>query len=456
MAKHLGIIIAFGPEVRGFVHSGLISNIAQKYRITIITAKPESASLYGINGSVDIIQLPENQEHSLLRKWRQRAALVHTLWLEKLGFEKWHHYLNDRKPHKSLKQFILFSISQRWTAHFLGRFEAKLAKIIGNNRSWSKLYHDLGIDAVLTSSYASERTLPALATAVNMGLKTFVVTNSWKDIHVKPHLPLQPTRLMVWNQGNAALFVKFNPWMKIESLQITGSLHLGPFLNEKNILSQEDFCQKTGLSPNRPYICYSAAAPHAVQEEEGVVAAILEAIKNGKLPRTTQMLLRFNPMEDGSRFEYLRSSYPEELVIQKPQWEWLPELDWCCALPDDVRLWVSTVHYARVNVSIPSTVTLEFAALKKPVLNVCFDMSPQEPEQSNLRFWNGDFYQEIKSMDIAKPCFSEEELLTNLQGILAEKDNQSYNQFNHKESLDWLGWVAAEKIKNAIEEAFDK
>ena len=61
-------------------------------------------------------------------------------------------------------------------------------------------------------------------------------------------------------------------------------------------------------------------------------------------------------------------------MIQKPMWEWDPANDWNCPLAEDSEMWVGTVLHAALNVSIPSTVTLEFAGPGKPVVNVCFDL----------------------------------------------------------------------------------
>jgi hypothetical protein len=185
-------------------------------------------------------------------------------------------------------------------------------------------------------------------------------------------------------------------------------------------------------------------------EEEKVVGWVLEAIEEGKLPNRPQVLLRVNPMEDGSRFATLAKKYPSDLILQRPRWEWFPEADWCCALPEDVKLWVSTVHYATLNVSIPSTVTLEFACLGKPVVNICFDATSDIPaETSNRRFWQGDFYREIREMDLAAPSFSAEELLSNLNRLMG---NAAQTASQSSQNLEWLTYNAVDRVMAGINE----
>ena len=93
------------------------------------------------------------------------------------------------------------------------------------------------------------------------------------------------------------------------------------------------------------------------------------------------------------------------LVIQKPEWEWMPEQDWCCPLPSDVPTWVFIVSNSLMNVSISSTVTLEFARLDRPVINVCFDLPVAlEPTLSNKRFWDADFYSDVRRDKFGLSC----------------------------------------------------
>jgi hypothetical protein len=180
-----------------------------------------------------------------------------------------------------------------------------------------------------------------------------------------------------------------------------------------------------GLDSSRPFLCYTAAAPAAVLNEDEIVACILEAVKTGVISGNPQVLLRLNPMEDGSRFNEIRSRYPN-LVVQKPEWEWEPNKDWCCALENDVALWVAIVQNSALNVSISSTVTLEYAALGRPVVNVCFDLPDLlPPDKSNRRFWDAAFYGEIRDRNLAVPAFSREELFRHIEHALQSKRHVS-------------------------------
>ena len=83
--------------------------------------------------------------------------------------------------------------------------EKLLGKFLGTNLKWKELLESQGIDLIIASSYSSLKTLPALQTALNIGIKTIVITNSWKDVTVAPHCHLPLTNLLVWNERDREL-----------------------------------------------------------------------------------------------------------------------------------------------------------------------------------------------------------------------------------------------------------
>ena len=140
-------------------------------------------------------------------------------------------------------------------------------------------------------------------------------------------------------------------------------------------------------------------------------------------------------MEDGSRFQTFASLYPSDLVIQRPQWDWLPESGWICPLEEDTSVWVSTAYYSHLNISLPSTVTLEFGALGRPVINICFDLpEAANYESSNLRYWEADWYSEIKLLNIALPAFTPEELIKRVE----ESSKNGSEPGTIKNNNNWL------------------
>ena len=441
--KHIAILAAFGPEVRAFVHSGLAQQLAQKYEVTVITLRPQSRAFS--RAGVPVVGMPNGTEGRLLAHVRYWVSKAHESWLRAKGRQKWRHYLTGVGGNAPRERRIYRLARYTPIMRALTKYEHLCAKWLGTQIAWARLFRELGTDCLVTSSFASGRARPALQSAVNLGIATVVVTNSWKDAYATPYVHVLPTRIAVWSEGVARDILAANPHLSSDRVVVTGSLHLDPFLRLSRVVSRDEFCRSVGLDPNRSFVCYTAAAPSAVRNEEFVVEALAGALKEAKSEAKTQILLRLNPMEDGSRFRHLVERF-EDLVIQKPDWEWYPEQDWCCAMPGDVDSWVATVYHAAVNVSIPSTVTLEFASLNKPVVNVCFDLpDPLPPDVSNRRFWLADFYAEVREAGLAIPAFSVEELIENVYSALRSERKAP--------ALTSGGRLPVEAVMGVIEEA---
>ncbi len=426
--KHIVIVIAFGPEVRAFVYSGLAERLAREHRVTIVTPQPKSQAFQRMPHGVSVVQLPTDCESRLMARMRTVVTRAHGEWLNARGRRRWRHYISSTTPagRQGFKR-ALYRTAAVTPLMYLGHAFARLyGRLAGTDRRWARFLHDQAVDCVLVSSFASQRTLPALQTAANIGIPTVVVTNSWKDAYTSPYLHVVPTVLAVWDDQIALDLADANPWLSGRRVLVTGSLHLQRFLQPTGVIPRPLFCETVGLDPQKQFLCYTAAAPAAVVNEELLVDEMLKALAADRGTADLQVLLRLNPMEDGRRFQSLTSKHAH-LVLQKPRWEWKPELDWCCPLADDMDQWVSTVYHASVAVSIPSTVTLEFAAFGKPVINVCFDWPQPHPlESSNRRFWEADFYREVRRAHVALPAFSVEELVARIKGALGANVNAAY------------------------------
>jgi hypothetical protein len=425
--KHIALLVAYGPEVKAFVHSGLAERLSKDYKVTIIARLPHSAVFAGLE-YCDVVQMPAGEEARLLGKLRSWGLRTQVQWLQKRGRKHWVHYLpkNGATPSGGAMSSLSSAIKgNRLVARSVSVIERSWGRAFGSHDAWRTFLLARNIDCLITSAFSGTYVLPALQTASNLGIQTVVATNSWKDVYTTTKVAVVPTRLIVWTDQAARDVCEMNPHLDRNRVRVAETLHLQLFHNPPPLMSREELCTSLGLDPGRPYICYSAAAPTAVLNEELIVEAILRVLNQGDPGRNAQLLLRMNPMEDGSRWKPVQERHPE-LVLQKPRWEWIREVDWCCALREDVSVWLAMVHHAAGNISIASTVTLEFAAFGRPVLNVCFDLPSSQPERlSNRRFWDADFYRDIRDHNLASPIFRQEELQELLVQLLSKKNGNA-------------------------------
>lgn len=412
---HVGLLILFGPETRAFLHSGLAARLAEQYRVSVITAHPGSVA-FAQAGPWQVYQAPDRMPSGAVQRLRGWNRRLHAAWMQgqhlEFGPEKHRNGTGTGGTRASRRVAVegngtthprtVFPIWLR-TAAFM---ERSLAGLTGNGKAWEHLYQRLGLDCLIAADHASPAAAEALSVAVRGNLAAVVLTNSWKDVYVHPFVGASLSAIGVAGQREADHLRRANPQLSAQQVSATGSLHLERFLKSGEIPGRVKFCRQAGLDPSRPFLCYTAAAPSVVRDEELIVETMLALVD--RHPRRPQVLLRLNPREDGERFRPLQSRF-ESLILQKPDWEWDPDNEWNAPLPEDLDTWVATVHHAAFNVSIPSTVTLEFSALGRLTVNICFDANQQAPETSNARFWSAPFYRGIRHSPLVAGAFSPSE-----------------------------------------------
>ena len=381
--RHLGLLLAYGPEVRSFLYSGLVDRLAADYRISVFFLGPSNRMPQLPNLRCEMLPIAPSKEPKFLRKWRDISARLHRDWMALQGNPQWGCFLRQHAGQGRGGTLL------RWTGRYpvvpaAAVTERWLARAAGTDVRWRDVYSRLGIDAILTSVMDS-RTLPALQTAVNCGKAVLWVANSWKDVYIRSHLPVVPAAAVVCGPKEREILVRGNPAFDSNRVHVGGSLHLTPIKEPSRIMPRDAFCRQSGLDPDRPYICYTSASPAAVRNEEQIVTALADCIRTREFPNDPQLLVRLNPMEDGQRFRHLADR--PDVVLQKPAWDWCPEEDWNSPHEHDLDCRASTVYHAALNVSIASTVTLEFAVWHRPVINICFDLpTPLSPDSSNAHF----------------------------------------------------------------------
>ncbi len=311
----IAVLIAYGPEYRAFVQSGLIARLLERRPVVVYAAKPIPALV--TRGSIDSRAFPDEELcGGFLAAVRHHSPTTH-----------------------------------RW-----------LIQNLAGPPAWSHALRRDNIGALLTATYSGVRAKAAMLAANRLQLPVHTVLNSWKDSYKNPRLGMSFDSIAVFDADTAYDLAFANHWHDRKSIHPVGSLHLDAF-RATDPLSRRDFCSLAGLDPRRPFWCYTATEPGVERQE---VAALRElAIAIGKLPSPPQLLVRLNPRDTQERFGGIPG-----IVFQRPLWEVDMSTDWNLPLDDDLRLWRSTVEHSEGNFSARSTVALEFASQGKPVLNL--------------------------------------------------------------------------------------
>jgi len=226
-------------------------------------------------------------------------------------------------------------------------------------------------------------------------------------------------RIGVWNPIMRERFRQQNPLLPLDQVEIIGCAHFD-VVATPTIAAEVLSALK--IDPARPFILFTASAPWVVPEEERYIRLLWEAIQNGTLPRYLQIVVRTNPMDRGLEIVERIKAISAEIIVAPPDWRWDQPINWCFQRPSDVSVYNTLLRTAGVNVSVPSTVTLECAIADLPVVNIGFEHGGTPPMNGSiLKFWDADFYAEVRETSAATLAQSAEALIAQVQAALRDR-----------------------------------
>lgn len=417
MMRRVLIALENGPDIRQFVHSGLASDLARD--ADIVWALGHRASERYLPVADETICLAEILPAlplplRLVSRLTERAC--NTRKERRDGQAGWVNFLDTLRARRSsaLKRRIDALLSRAPVHRALVAFERALYRHFPVSRASHHRLAALKADTIVLSNYATPGGCGLIWLAKRSGIRTVVMLNSWKDAFARTHVPVAPEVFVVPSQDAADLLVCANPDLESD-IQVRDTLHTTQLAEPGRIMDRESFCALHDLDPDRPILCISAAAPNAVHNEPEIVSDLVTRLGHDG----PQILIRLNPMEDDPvRWQ----SLPQRpgLVLQTPEWDYVPAEKWSAPKPKDASIWASTIAHSAINVSVPSTVTRDFLLFDRPVINICFDIRPPESAaESTRRYWNAPFYAPYRNCSRVTPAFSADELAATTKTHLA-------------------------------------
>jgi hypothetical protein len=322
-------VIAYGPEARAFLQSGLADRLAKDWEVVVATPEPDSIAFTGRREP--LVRMPDAGESPGMRRFRGLSR----------GFRR-------RAP-------ALTAMSLQ---------AERMAGRLWGGGGWSRFLRDHAIDAVVAASATGARTLPLLQAAANQGLPSAVLLNSWKDLHGRGELPVPVTALGVVTRRDRSLLR--GAAGVAATVAVCGSLHQSA-VRWAPAMTRQDFCLALGLDPARPIVLYATAANDP--EEVGRLHWLSGQL--AAMQAQPQLLIRPNPMDDASgAYDAMAERLGAGLLY--PRWEWRREREWNCPLPEDLPWWRAALEHSAMAVGLASTVAFDCAAWGKPSISLAW------------------------------------------------------------------------------------
>lgn len=425
-------LFLMGSEVRQFGHSGLLAQLLdQGWQITIAAKIVDDDLRLQIDPRLELVALPGQSLSFATAQAQLMLDSANAARKARQGATGW--VYNAPVTPQTYRQRLLFELQSR----LVGAMSSKLSLFrLGQQierqlllretvAGWDKLFAVADPDVLLLNIPKAANLAAGLARAQARGIKTMLLYHTWKDVTVASgRLNHAFSAIGVWNERMRTQFSAQNLWVDPQTVQVAGCTHFDCVGQLDRLLPEQEFRQRLGLKHNSRLVLFTASPTWVVTGEDQYVELLHKAIQCGDLPGDLQIIVRTNPMEVSDLWSSVGARHPE-IAIMKPDWGWVRKKNWCYQRHADFLLYNSLLHYAALNVSIPSTVTVECAIADLPIVNIGFELAGVTTVQGGVHpFWEADFYQDVRFSGAAPLACSVEELIKLVRQTL-EHDERS-------------------------------
>lgn len=283
------------------------------------------------------------------------------------------------------------------------------------------------------------------------GVKVLCLVESWDNFICKGPLSVVPDSMAVWNETmiDEAAALHFFPR---ENVEVVGVPQFDIYANPAQFIGRQEFFASHGLDPQRKLITYAASTEGIARDEPKIVETLYEKVTE-TLGQSAQLLVRLHPITSPAlQQEYFsRFGNRPKIVIQQPGRRSALHDGWDPSWSDMLMLH-ATIRYSDVIVNVASTMTIDAAALDKPVICVGYEKKGAVLETDKLKaIFYKSHYLKLVETNAFRLVFDDRELVDALSGYLDDPTRDALGRRILRERLCYRldgrsGWRAAQLI----------
>lgn len=405
------VVIQWGPEVRLFSHSGLLTALMQEGWQVTVAAKIADADLRQQlpEGVALFPMLPERPT-----RVRERVGAV----LDRAQRDRYGEVAAGRgvQPGRRgaarLGQGVV-AMAARWECLYMALLAVERSmRRLRPGHEWRRLLVRSRARAVLVSDLRGYTIDGLLAAAATLRVPSVALVNSWKDINARMRLRTEHNAIGVWHECMRSEAVRLQPWLDPCRLHVVGCAHFAPLTRSEYVLPRGELLRRLALPAAARFLLFTGANPSRIPGDEQYVRLLIEAIETGTLPDDLFVVVRPNPQDTEGVLRKAALKLGGRVRVAVPDWQWNPKRDWNYARRADLVAYASLLTHAEMNVSVASTVTVECAITDLPVVNPLFHAPGAATGCSSAgEEWLGGFYRPARQTAAAIGVQNERELI---------------------------------------------
>jgi len=325
------------------------------------------------------------------------------------------------------------TLAVHWLAGRLGLAQPRRQRVAQALRchpvadQYRELLREWEGEVVAGFSLEGFREMALIEAANSLGIPTTVMIRSRDNLAAKiQHLP-DAHAYLVWAEVTRQFLLHMYPEIPPDRVHVTGSPQFDHHLDPAYRLSRGEFFRRIGLDPARPLVVYTCATPTLIKHEIDIVQHLADAVRDGKLVRGSQLLVRGHPRGFGSNHPLIHQTYPGVAVYPPPgQVAYNSpghESVVVKLILEDEPMHLSTLAYQNVQVNVSGTMSVDSAIFDKPIVNVYYDMPSDVPAGLSVRrFYQRSDYRSILESGGVRLAHSPEECVQLINQYLETPD----------------------------------
>ncbi len=212
----------------------------------------------------------------------------------------------------------------------------------------------------------------AMKEAKKRGVPVLCLVESWDNFISKGPLSVVPDRMAVWNEGMRTEASQLHGFPS-DRVDVVGVPQFDLYADTAQLMDRREFFDSHGLDPSRKLLTYGVSTEGFIPDEPKIVEMICKIMEEDRLGVPVQLLIRLHPISSpGLQEEYFRRfAGRPNIAVQKPGRASRLHDGWDPTW-SDMLVMASTLYWSDVVVNVASTLTIDAAALDRPVVCIAF------------------------------------------------------------------------------------
>lgn len=388
------LVVSNGFEARVLLRSGVLEKLIEnECKIVILSPNPneeyfkkefdhESITLELFNVEEYSRFFNKSKAQKLLRiirlyspNWR----IQKTEWLNNRKF-KTREFIKDKAIRWKIVFLVLFYIHRN--SKIVRKVCQKIEERLFLPKTHKELFDKFRPQALVVCSPGfSVNHSYIIREAKYFSAKTIVVVSSWDKPNTGGYPGAIPGKILVWSELMKNEICQLADYNEDDAI-VTGTPNFDALFNKHEILTRKELFDKYELDINKKLILIGTRTPTAYSNYY-VIKLLAEWISENKLACDCQILVRLHPLYYRRRYDndkYFDQDIHEIISIQNKYqfvkiafpYVMSDKLMFDLARDDQKEL-ISMIKHSSVVINLLTTMNIEVAILKTPLINILFD-----------------------------------------------------------------------------------